>query len=79
MKYNMQMILQWILEGKEDINWGKVSPTAGQSTPGLHRHAPTEPSEPTSSSFCPYTLEIMSSDIYTVGPRDSVLMPMIYI
>lgn len=66
------MIPQWVLEGKEDIKWEKVSPTTGQATSHLHRHSPTEPFEPTSSPFSPYTLEMTSSEIYTLLVQETV-------
>lgn len=78
MKCNMQMILQWVLEGKEDMKWEKVSPTPGQLASHVYSHSPTEPFEPTSSPLAFHTGSLNQWDLHSVGSRDSLLLPMIY-
>lgn len=68
----MPLIPQWVLGGKEDIKWEEVSTSAGQATSCLHHHSPTESFEPTSSPFSPYTLEMTSSEIYTLLVQETV-------
>lgn len=64
--------LQWVLEGKKEIQWEKGQLYPGQSTSCLYHCSPIKSFKPNSSSFSPHILDIMSSEIYTLLVQQTV-------